>query len=200
MLFKNIKSNIEIVDTDFDLIFEEKVQEASGIHFTPIKVAKMAAQYLADDKSPKILDIGSGAGKFCMIGAACTEGYFVGVEQRERLHLEAIRLSEQYKLTNVSFINTNITNIDFKDYDAFYIFNAFYENISLFGGSIDDDIELKRELYESYSLYVKGQLEAMPDGTKLVTYFSFGKEIPKNYIIRYTAFDEKLKMWEKLTV
>ena len=198
MLFKNIQSNIEIVDTDFDLVFEERIQGASPIHFTPLKVAKLAARYLANEKGVKVLDIGSGAGKFCMIGSVCTEGYFVGVEQRERLHLEALRISQKYNLTNVSFINTNITNISFKDYDAFYIFNAFYENISLFGGSIDDDIELKRELYESYSLYVKEQLSEMPIGTKLVTYFSFGKEIPDNYEIQFKAFDEKLKMWEKV--
>ncbi len=197
MQFKNIQSNIEIVDSDFDLIFEEQIQEAAGIHFTPVKVAKLAARYLAPQKDIKVLDIGSGAGKFCMIGSVCTEGSFFGVEQRERLHLEALRISQKYNLTNVSFINTNITNIDFKDYDAFYIFNAFYENISLFGGSIDDDIELKRELYESYSLYVKEQLADMPIGTKLVTYFSFGKEIPDNYEINYLAFDEKLKLWEK---
>ncbi len=198
MLFKNIQSNIEIVDTDFDLVFEERIQEASAIHFTPLKVAKLAARYLANKKGVKVLDIGSGAGKFCMIGSVCTEGYFVGVEQRERLHLEALRISQKYNLTNVSFINTNITNISFKDYDAFYIFNAFYENISLFGGSIDDDIELKRELYESYSLYVNEQLADMPIGTKLVTYFSFGKEIPDSYEIQFKAFDEKLKMWEKI--
>ena len=197
MLFKYIKSDLEIIDSDFDQIYEEAIKEASVIHFTPVNVAKMAARYLANSKDIRVLDIGSGAGKFCMIGSVCTEGYFVGVEQRERLHLEAVRLAQEYKLTNVSFINTNITNISFKDYDAFYIFNAFYENISLFGGSIDDEIELKRELYESYSLYVNAQLAAMPIGTRLVTYFSFGKEIPDNYTLKLHSFDEKLKMWEK---
>ncbi len=197
MLFENIQSNIEVTDDDFNSIFEEQIKEASGIHFTSVKVAKLAARYLAHQKGVKVLDIGSGAGKFCMIGSVCTEGLFIGVEQRERLHLEAIRLSQQYHLPNVSFINTNITNIDFKQYDAFYIFNPFYENISLFGGSIDDDIELKRELYESYSWFVNQQLSEMPSGTKLATYFSFGKEIPDNYEINYLAFDEKLKLWEK---
>ena len=93
MLFENIKSNIEVTDDDFNSIFEEQIQEAAGIHFTHVKVAKLAARYLAHQKGVKVLDIGSGAGKFCMIGSVCTEGSFFGVEQRERLHLEAIRLS-----------------------------------------------------------------------------------------------------------
>jgi Methyltransferase domain len=198
MLFKYIKSNVEIIDSEFDLIFSKKIKEASEIHFTPIKIAKIAARYLADSKDTKILDVGSGAGKFCMIGSVCTEGHFVGVEQRKSLCTTAKRISKHYNLENVEFINSNITNIEFSEYDAFYFYNSFFENVNP-SGRIDDKIDLRRELYEEYSLYVKEQLDKMCIGTKLVTYFSFLTEVPASFKVQVSIFDDKLKLWKKIS-
>lgn len=197
MLFKKIKANKEVEDSEFDKIFPVKVRRASEIHFTPINVAKQATQYLSLDKGAKILDIGAGAGKFCLIGSAiCADSHFTGVEQRKNFCQIAERLSEIYHLQNVKFINSNITNTSFKDYEAFYFYNSFYENISIHG-KIDDKVELKRELYKEYSQYVKDQLASKPKDTRLVTYYSFQKEIPDSYKLLFTSFDDKLKMWIK---
>ncbi|MBK9736331.1 MAG: hypothetical protein IPO92_15780 [Saprospiraceae bacterium] len=53
--------------------------------FTPVDVSILAARYLATNEDSKILDIGSGAGKFCLIGSACSEGTFTGVEQTKEI-------------------------------------------------------------------------------------------------------------------
>ncbi len=196
MLFKYIKSNVEIIDSEFDLIYPLKIKKASEIHFTPIKVAKVAAQYLANGKDTKILDVGAGAGKFCMIGSACTEAHFIGVEQRKNLCTTATLISKHYNLTNVEFINSNITDIDFREFDAFYFYNSFYENLCPLG-KIDNSVDLRRELYEGYSLYVKEQLDQMSIGTRLVTYFSFLEEVPESFKVQFSFFDDKLKMWKK---
>lgn len=196
MLFKYIESNIDVADSEFDLIYPRKVKKVSEIHFTPVNIAKIAAAYLAENQGTKVLDIGAGAGKFCMIGSACTKGYFYGVEQRKNLCSIANRISNHYNLTNVKFINSNITDVEFKHFDAFYFFNSFYENVSLFG-KIDDKVTLNRKFYDDYSLYVKEQLSNMPTGTKLVTYYSFLKEVPDSYKVQFSSFDDKLKFWEK---
>lgn len=197
MLFKHIKSNVEIDDSEFDSIYPKDILEASEMHFTPIIIAKIAARYLVDGKESKILDVGSGAGKFCMIGSACTDGYFVGVELRENLCSAATLIAEYYNLSNVEFIHSNITAIKFRDYNGFYFYNPFYENVCL-SGRIDEAVELRRDLFDEYSLYVKQQLSEMPIGTKLVTYFSYLKEIPDSYKVHFSSFDNKLKMWEKV--
>jgi SAM-dependent methyltransferase len=197
MLFKRIASNAEVADSEFDLIYPPGMEETAEIHFTPVHIAKTAARYLADSKDAKILDVGSGAGKFCMIGAACTEAHFVGVELREDLYVTANRVSKHYNLKNVEFINSNITNIDFTKFDAFYFYNSFYENV-VPSGRIDEEIKLSRELYDEYSLYMKEQLDKMPIGTKLVTYFSYLKEVPDSFDVRFILADGKLKMWEKM--
>jgi ubiquinone/menaquinone biosynthesis C-methylase UbiE len=197
MPFNQLKSNVKIIDSVFDVIYSDRIKAIAEQHFTPVNVSKIAARYLADKRGVKILDIGSGAGKFCMIGSACTTGHFTGVELRSSLSLTAQSIAQQYNLTNVVFINSNITSISFKEYEAFYFYNSFYENVK-FIEKMDDEIEIKRELYDEYSLYVKNQLEEMPIGTKLATYYSFLKEIPDSYKIQHTAFGDKLKMWKKI--
>ena len=197
MIFDSIKSDIEVLDKDFNLIYPKYIQKVADIHFSPVKIAKLAAFYLMDKDGTKILDIGSGAGKFCMIGSACTEGVFVGIEQRTKLSKLAQKLSKRYNLTNITFINANIKDVSFKDFDAFYMFNSFYENISVMG-AIDNTIDLNRELYKEYSTYVREQLDTLPVGTRLVTYYSFLTEIPDSYEVQFAIIDEKLKMWEKV--
>lgn len=196
MLFKHIKSDIDVADSDFNSIYPDKIKQAAVTHFSPIKVAKIAANYLADKSGIRVLDIGAGAGKFCMIGSACTDGYFIGVEQRRSLHNLSKQIASQYNLTNIEFINSNIRNIKFKEFDAFYFYNSFYENVCPIAG-LTDEIELRNDLYYKYSAYVKEQLDEMPIGTKLVTYFSSASVTPDSYKIKHWGFNDKLKMWEK---
>ena len=196
MLFRLIKANQDVRDEEFDRIYPEAIRKVADTHFTPIQVSKFAAKALADRPGTKILDIGAGVGKFCTIGSVCSEGHFVGVEQRTGLCNIAKSVCQRYNLTNVEIINANIRDTNFTDFDAFYFFNPFQENLSV-SERIDDEVELKRELFYEYSLFVKERLAAMPVGTKIVTYYSFLREIPESYSLQLSAFKEKLKVWEK---
>jgi hypothetical protein len=197
MPFQKIKSNKKIKDNAFDAIYASEMREVAEIHFTPVEVAKKAAHFLVQKSGDRVLDIGSGAGKFCMIGSVFTDGIFTGVEQRGHLHDCAMSISNQYNLTNIHFIHANIMDISFMDFDGFYLFNPFFENLNA-SGKMDDLVELKRDLYDDYSLYVKTQLDLKPIGTKLVTYFSYLTEIPDSYRLQFSDFEGKLKMWEKI--
>lgn len=196
MILKHLRSGINVTDSDFDTIYTKRIRKASKIHFTSVEVAKIAAQFLAEKPGSRVLDIGSGAGKFCMIGAACTNGHFTGVEQRKSLYHLSKRLSKRFDLSNISFIFSNITEIGFKDFDGIYYFNAFYENIAQ-SDPIDRSVKLDMPLYDKYILHVKEQLDEMPAGTRLATYFSYFDEVPDSYEIQSTYFDKKLNLWEK---
>ncbi len=195
-IFEKIQKNINVDDDEFDLIYPETHVEISEFHYTPIEVAKVAANFLVIQKGDKVLDIGSGAGKFCTVGALTTKGLFTGVELRASLHELAIKITQKYELRNTVFIHNNITEIDFEEFDAFYFYNPFYENISA-SGWINDEIDLDKYLYTRYNLYVINQLKKTPKGTRLVTYFGYLKEISDHFVLINTAFDDKLKMWEK---
>ncbi|WP_286895194.1 MULTISPECIES: methyltransferase domain-containing protein [Sphingobacterium] len=120
MIFKALRSNMDVDDSVFDDIYPSKIKQLAERHWTPVHVAKMAAEYLVESPMDKVLDIGAGAGKFCLVGASCTQGMFYGVEQRESLVELSNGLAEKHQVHNVAFIHGNIDEICFSDYDAFY--------------------------------------------------------------------------------
>ncbi len=193
-MLNEIKNNQEVDDQDFDLLFPEDMREAASFHFTPVEIAKVAAKFLVEKEGVKVLDIGAGAGKFCLIAAALTSGYFTGIEQRKDLVKIAQKLASQFGLTNTKFLHGNIANLNFSDYHAFYIFNPFMEHRSP-EESFDANLNTNKELYFIYSDFVKNQLKQMPIGTRLVTYFSYGDEVPGNYVRVGGDEAAKLRFW-----
>ncbi len=196
MKTQQIISESNISDKDFDKIFKPKIRCVSEIHFTPVEVAKLASKYLVNHSKNRVLDVGSGSGKFCLLGASSTDGIFTGIEMRKTFHDEAVHIAAESSLKNIHFLHANIIDISFDLYDAFYIFNPFHENISVMD-RINDEIPLNRGLYDIYSAHVEDQLSKKPIGTRLATYFSYKKEVPQSYQKVSSHFDGKLIFWDK---
>lgn len=183
-------------DQEFDLIFPEAIGRLSDCHWSPVNVCRTAAQMLAVEPGTRVLDIGCGPGKFCVIGATTTQGRFTGVEQRGRLARIAQDVVRKHRVPRVDIVHGNIQDVNFRDFDAFYLFNPFEENI-MPALRIDYDVDLNPRLYTDYSAHVQQQLLRMPLATRVVTYCCDGLEIPDCYACVKTAFTEKLKLWVK---
>lgn len=196
-LLKKIKEKWETADDRFNRLYPFSIQVLARKHWTPLPVARKAANFLAAEKNTRILDIGSGVGKFCLAAAyAKPNAFFYGVEQRKNLVAEAEIVKKILKLDNTLFIHGNFTQLDFRNYDHFYFFNSFYENLT---GTykIDDTIEYSPELYNYYNRCLFQQLEQKPAGTKLVTYHSLEEEVPAGYRLANIEADNLLKYWIK---
>jgi hypothetical protein len=198
MIFKSLKKNIDIEDSAFNMLYSTRIRRLSERHWTPVAIAKIAADYLVDKPNKKVLDIGAGVGKFCLVGAASTKGIFYGVEQRASLTKLSKKIAEKHNVENVEFIHSNITDISFSDYDAFYFYNSFFENIDT-SCPIDKIVVPNSELFLSYSNYVRDQLNKTPKYTRLVTYWSTWEEIPESFDLEYTACDGILNFWKKMS-
>lgn len=183
-----------IEDDSFDSLYPRGVQEISPWHWTPVDVARKAAALLVSRPGTKVLDVGCGPGKFCVIGAATTKGVFTGIEQREELVGIARDLIHRSGIPRVEILLGNITSVDFGDHDAFYIFNPFEENVRQ-AYQIDASVELKYHLYDIYTRYVATQLADQPIGARVVTYAGKCEEIPPGYECHRTAFGGQLKLW-----
>jgi len=184
-------------EAGFRNLFPLPIQKLDALHWSPLPVAGKAVQFLAQDEVVNVLDIGSGIGKFCLTGGYLqSTAHFYGVEQREDLVDQATIVGHRLGLNNVHFMHSNFTQLDLKQYDHFYFYNSFYENLSG-TDKIDDRIAYSRELYNYYSHYLYKQLEEMPAGTRIVTYCSWGDEIPPAYSLAETHFDSLLKCWIK---
>jgi SAM-dependent methyltransferase len=185
-------------DGQFNKLYPSSIQLLSQQHWTPLNVARKAANFLAAENGARILDIGSGVGKFCLAAAHYKpKAFYCGVEQRKSLVSNAETAREILQLENVYFINGNFTQLDFKKYDHFYFYNSFYENLT--GTSkIDSSIDYSSELYNYYNRYLYRQLEQRPIGTRLATFHSLEDEVPQSYHVVNTEMDNLLKFWIKV--
>jgi len=184
-------------DYRFHQLYPEYIRQLARRHWTPLDVTHKAALFLAAETGARILDIGCGVGKFCLGAAYYKPGacYF-GIEQRKNLveHAEAAR--DRLGLDKIHFLHGNFTQLDLRNYDHFYFYNSFFENL-VHSGKIDDSIAYDPGLYNYYSRYLRSQLDKMPPGTKVVTYCSWDDEIPPGYRLVETDIDNLLKCWEK---
>lgn len=187
----------ELTDVSFNELLPGYLKFAARLYFTPIKVAKKAAEWLTENNEKRILDIGSGVGKFCIAAASHVDCHFYGVEYRKSLVQVGKHIAKHYHLNNVTLLNANILDINFSNYDGFYLFNPFYENLEK-TKRLNDEVTLKAELYQVFLKYTDDQLDKAKAGTKLVTYHGNNFEVPNSYVKIKDAFNGDLKLWVKL--
>jgi hypothetical protein len=185
-------------DDAFNKLYPPYIRQLARKHWTPLDVAKQAAEFLVMEDKVKVLDIGSGVGKFCIAAAYYKpNAFYVGVEQRENLAIHAEITKNALGFTNITFINSNFTGLDFKQYNHFYFYNSFYEHI-VDVGRIDESIIFSRELFVNYSTHLLNQLDEMPKGTRLVTYHTTRTEIPQSFNVVREGADGFLKFCIKV--
>jgi hypothetical protein len=185
-------------DARLQQLYPGSISSLARMHWSPLYIIQKVIPYLAPNDNVKVLDIGSGVGTFCLAGAFYKpSAAFFGVEQRKKLieHAEAAR--EKLGIQNARFIHGNFTQLNLNEFDHFYFYNSFFENLNG-ADKIDNEIVYSNELYNYYSIYLYNQLEKMPRGTRVATYCSWGDEIPPCYQLAETHFDNLLKFWIKL--
>ncbi len=180
MVFKLLKQKKYPSDTVFDEIYPKLHREHSARHFTPVNIAVKAARLLADKHTDKILDIGSGIGKFCCIGSSVSDAQFYGVEKRKALTNLANKIKRNYKLKNVHFINNDFTALDFKTFNGIYFFNSFHEYLDS-TCVLDETSKVSLTEHTQYHLDLKMKLNECQKGTRLVTYYTFKNKIPSSF-------------------
>lgn len=200
---KEIRRRIEdgslLTDTFFDQLFSPKVRALSGRHWTSCEIAIRAARLLGETESDRVLDIGSGAGKFCVLGALCSPARFDGAEIRKPLHQAALKLREEFDLERrVDFFESDAISLDWSSYNAFYLFNPFYEHIAS-SIRMEPALEFGMNRFEQYVRGVQAKLRGAPIGTKVAIFHGFGGGIPQGYrrILREAAGSDFLDLWIK---
>lgn len=141
-------------DTEFDSVYPESVRRLSTFHWTPVAVAARAASMLTEAGSTRILDVGSGAGKFCILGAMVTDAQFVGVERRRNLVEVSETAAARLGVTRATFLHSSFDRIGFEAFDGIYLYNPFFEHITRAFPQIDDSIEFSTATYRYFTQVV----------------------------------------------
>ena len=179
-ILHNLKKGKPVSNAAFDSLLPHDVRKFSGRHWTPVEVAIRAAELLVSGPDVTVLDVGSGAGKFCMLGALTTEGSFVGVEQRESLVEAAQKTAKLLGIPRVRFLHENMADLDWTRFDAFYLYNPFYENIEP-TAQIDQSVLLGEKYFAWYVKCVQENLARLKEGSRVVTFHGFGGTFPSGF-------------------
>ena len=196
MAIKSLSLAATLSDEKFDMIYEPVVKRLSSVHWTPVAVALKASGWLVQKEGDRILDIGSGAGKFCFVGALSTVGHFTGVEKVKKLSDISKKIQQRENIQNINFLLDDIKNIPLTGYTGIYFYNAFHELI-LEDDTIENPALIAEQMYYDYSNYLYEQLENLPVNTRLVTYYGHINQVPNNYKLVDSDFEHELKFWIK---
>ena len=187
-----------VSDITYGLILSSRGKRFSRRHWTPVGLAYRAAMLLTDHKACDILDVGSGLGKFCLIGALTTPGRFFGVERRKWLVAEARETALLLGIERVEFGHGDMADLDWSRFDGVYLYNPFCENI-LESIRIDLTVPLGKRQYDEFVSVVEKKLETLRIGARVVTLHGFGGRMP----VAFTRTlcepwgDGFLELWEK---
>jgi len=196
-----LRGGLPLDDHEFDRLYPDWVRALSEVHWTPVSVARRAAELLVTHPGTRVLDMGSGVGKFCLVGALTTAGVFYGIEQRFHFVRVARATALTLGLKSARFLHGNLLALDWSGFHAFYLFNPFAENLASVMAGIDATVDLSIDLFHAYVRFVRQQLHQAGRGTRVVTYHGFGGEMPPSYRLELEeeSGTERLELWIKRT-
>jgi SAM-dependent methyltransferase len=182
-----LRNGVPVPDRTFDALLPADVARFSAQYWSPVAVTMLASRWLARD-APRVVDIGSGGGKFCTIGALVTGARFVGIEHRARLVLRARALAECLGVADrVEFVHCDVADFRIEDGDALYLFNPFEENVLPREEWLDDSIEHSEAKFHADIDSMEAAFDLLAVGAKVATYEGFGRESFDGFELLRTA-------------
>lgn len=181
-------------DRAFDRLLPEHLRRLSHKHWTPVDVAIRATSLLCPASGTRILDVGSGVGKLCVIGAMSASGLWCGVEQYEPMvHAARMLASTLGVAERTTFLHGDALAVDWHEFDAIYLYNPFE--------SPPSNADPRQHLVEFrvQVAHVERRLATLRDRVRVVTLHGFGGTMPPSYELVYhermSAVGLNLALW-----
>ncbi len=189
-----------VEDVVIDALLSDASRLVSATYWTPVAVARLAADWISAAHARRVLDVGSGVGKFCLVAALASELRVTGVEQRAHLVTEARRLAAQLGVEDrVEFAVGTLTDIDAASFDALYVFNPFSEHLYPADARLDLSVEMSPERMARDVAVLERVLDQMRIGAVFVTFHGFRGTIPDTFdLTRWERTEQSvLRLWTK---
>jgi SAM-dependent methyltransferase len=167
-------------DRAFDQLLPEHLRQLSHQHWTPVDVAIRATTLLCPTNGTRVLDVGSGIGKLCVVGALSSTGMWCGVEQHAALVDTARGLACALGVAErTMFLHGDAFALDWREFDAIYLYNPFA--VPLFDAeqgqhALDFHMQVAR---------VQDRLATLREHARVVTLHGFGGAMPASYELIY---------------
>jgi hypothetical protein len=189
-----VRGGAAVSDAEFDQVFPDELRDRSHLNWTPIAIARRVAELLAPPPGARVLDVGAGVGKVCLVGALVTAATWWGIEQDQVLVGAANRAAWALDVDGrTRFVHGDGSRLAWDDFDALYFYNPFTTlmlapHASPFVRYATIQATLRR---------VEQRLATTRVGTRLVTYYGFGGKLPAGYtrVAREPAGGDALELW-----
>ena len=186
-------------DRAFDRFLPESLRQLSSQYWSPLVVARRAAEWFDDAGVQRVVDIGSGAGKFCVAGALFGRCSFTGLEERPFLVKSARRLARLFDVNDrVRFVLGSLGDVPAPSGDAYYFYNPFGD-YSFETDAIPRNRTAQEERYQRDVAEAEDLLRGAPSGTWVLTFNGFGGRMPEGYeLIRVDSeLPSALRLWRR---
>jgi hypothetical protein len=189
-----LERRAQVSDAELDQVFPDELRERSVLHWTPVAIATRAAELLAPSPGVRVLDVGAGVGKVCLVGAIVTGATWWGIEQDAMLVAAANRAAWALDIDGrTRFVHGDGSRLPWDEFDAFYFYNPFSTlmlapHASPFVRYATIQNTLRR---------ITQRLAGTRVGSRVVTYHGFGGKLPEGYtlISREPAGSDALELW-----
>jgi SAM-dependent methyltransferase len=180
-ILRAVAAGERVAERDFDLIFPPLVRKLARTHWTPLAAALRATALLAEKPGARVLDVGSGAGKLCLVGALTTTGSFTGIEKDAELVNVARQIVRQHGVQRIRYVEGDALAADWTAFDAIYLFNPFANDVGVVGDKLTNR-SVREEDFIRLVRTTEEKLAALRPGTRVVTYHGFGGTMPAGMI------------------
>jgi SAM-dependent methyltransferase len=187
-------------DDAFDRFLPAPLQAVSDQYWSPLAVAKRAADWFDEAGIRRVVDVGSGAGKFCTAAAIFGQCEFIGLEQRRFLVGAARSLARVFAVQDrVRFVPGAFGATPLPGVDAYYMFNPFGQYRFASHKVADTDVPFSHHQRTRDIAVAEQLLRQVPEGTWLLTYNGFGGRVPDGYrpIHDDWKLRSPLRLWRK---
>jgi SAM-dependent methyltransferase len=194
-----LRERTPISDEAFDGLYPRSQRQRSLVHWTPIQVALRASEMLGPSPGGRILDVGSGAGKMCIVGALTSGAHWTGVELDGEMVRAATRVARYLDAdAQTSFLHADGLDLDWRPFGGIYLFNPFSEAVFRSG---PEDPVLRQATYIHAVIEVEQKLETLQAGARVVTLHGFGGEMPRGFelVESVPMHEDCLCLWVRVT-
>ena len=186
-----------LIDAEFDAHYPPAIRDASASCWSPLAVVWRAVDLLRPAK--RVLDVGSGSGKFCIAASILAPAIaFSGIERRSELVVAAVNASaELCKEPYPVFFHGGLSDVDAGLYDGYFLFNPFgYNSYDRHRDSRTDEAVERRDFLDSVR-DTESLLDATRCGSRVVTCNGFGGEFGDGFYRDAVTWvgDDRLEVW-----
>ena len=204
---RDLRDGREVTDAQFERLYPVRLREMSRVHWTPLAIARRVVELLAPAADETMLDVGAGAGKLCLVGAALTAARWIGLERRPALVQAAVVAARQLEVERqVTFTEADAADADWGAVDGVYLYNPFGEllmradetslrSVGLLDGAAP--YTTRSAHYQQLVEAVAAKAWTLRPGARVVTFHGFGGQWPRclERVSTETAATGPLELW-----